>query len=1043
MSDTIGRIVVPAAVNSGLTFPLISDFGYGVTRPFPTITHRFGSRATKTYQTFQVGIGPRRFPFRRAVLSKQHRSDLLSFYESVQGSYQRFTYNAPQADKSTTPFSVIFEQQPLSLEELSHWTTTGFNFVECVTDTLTRTIYSVDTRFPSNTLQTALLSQVQVIYPLIHIKVRDPGVPDIWLSDRRLTLRDGAAVQSTMGWAGSSQLYLPRLLGIGEPNSNVIMSQDISGAADDVRFNFADADNVMSSLANDCDLKYASIDLCLYHENTGICLQLWKGFIQDFEMSEDSPDFPIHCTDGFYQLTQQYPQAVASRQCRKTFKVGDCPWASVSGVGDPTACDYYFDSANGCVSHVMQIYFGGQPAHPQGVRIKDNSTGILRFGRDSVTATSIISDTVFGSALPEIYCHDHGDPLKACWVNALLVSVRDEGDFFDMLGIVGAGPLGAYTGMTVGTNADGFKVIIAPLGDGFPPHGFKVDSNLTITTNTGLGLREILGTDPANATTDPFSLGQVSGPGTSSYGPEYAAGTAFVELRYAKLKGINPSTPDQHTMQIPISQGLSGFVWNSSGTRSVTAGLTNPFWIAVNTLLRARGMQNASAADQLATFILSSLTTGGGAGTAEIADLVVSALLGGGTETQFQFQGKIDKQKPFRDWLTDILNCALGYYTWEFGKLRLGIRENASVVEAFTQANMIFQSLTLTPIRAEFEDLMISFADQAYQFQANTAEYIDKDHAAYYGRQGSPLQARLNSPGICTLSQGLRVAATRVREETGGINAAEWAKARVATWRTTILALNTAVGQVDSITNAKVPGGVGKFRIQRWTLRSDYSIEITGKTVTDSMYDLTIGPKPSDVLPKPLPPLFYPIPLGEWAPFQVQANSADYLFPSEYSFDVAESYTDLKDGTALATAVCTGKLAVNSFIEGAGGPQIVPGSSGVTLLSTGGSILGGITLRVSITAENAGKLQTPPSQIIIVKIPAGTNTNQFTLTGIKWPVIAGLTGYVVHASTDDDLICRVQTGSLTDTGGAVYTPTSITVLGPLERSTIGMPNPNL
>ncbi|SPE29618.1 hypothetical protein SBA6_1130040 [Candidatus Sulfopaludibacter sp. SbA6] len=31
MSDSIGRITVPALVDSGLTFPLTSDFGYGFT----------------------------------------------------------------------------------------------------------------------------------------------------------------------------------------------------------------------------------------------------------------------------------------------------------------------------------------------------------------------------------------------------------------------------------------------------------------------------------------------------------------------------------------------------------------------------------------------------------------------------------------------------------------------------------------------------------------------------------------------------------------------------------------------------------------------------------------------------------------------------------------------------------------------------------------------------------------------------------------------------------------------------------------------------
>src|SRR5208283_3383718 len=133
---------------------------------------------------------------------------------------------------------------------------------------------------------------------------------------------------------------------------------------------------------------------------------------------------------------------------------------------------------------------------------------------------------------------------------------------------------------------------------------------------------------------------------------------------------------------------------------------------------------------QLSMFVLSSLTNSQGTGAADIAATQVPAVLGTGTETQFQFQGVISNQKPFRDWLTEVLNCCLGFYAWEFGQLKPGIRINASAVDAYTIANILFQSLRITPITAAFEHLVISYADVAYQYQANTAEYSDKSHAA-------------------------------------------------------------------------------------------------------------------------------------------------------------------------------------------------------------------------------------------------------------------------------------------------------------------------
>jgi len=158
------------------------------------------------------------------------------------------------------------------------------------------------------------------------------------------------------------------------------------------------------------------------------------------------------------------------------------------------------------------------------------------------------------------------------------------------------------------------------------------------------------------------------------------------------------------------------------------------------------------SAQQLGAFVLSSLIVGDGSGAAEIAAAQVPAILGTGNEIQFQFQGSIGSQKPFRDWLSEVLNCCLGFYTWEFGKLKLGCRINASAVDAYTLGSILFQTLKLTPTVAAFEHLIISYADVAYQFQANTADYCDKSHAAYYGRAASPLTSQMHSVGISTLS---------------------------------------------------------------------------------------------------------------------------------------------------------------------------------------------------------------------------------------------------------------------------------------------------
>ncbi len=1118
MSDILGRVTVPTVINSGQTFPLITQYPFGFSVERPVIVHRFGTLDAKQEQRYYVGIGPRKFQFKHPNLNWTEGKRLRDFWESMQGPWQAFTYTVPNPDGTTTGVLVTFEQTPISFEYLRNAVQVGLNLVEVVdpTSAPTYTISSTCVRFPSSALSTALLSELQQIVPLVHIRVRESAVADIYLSDRRVTV--------------GGQLYLPRLIGIGEPGSDVLISQDIKGTSDNVRFTFGNGDRVMTQLANDTDLKYAEIDLCLFHVNSGILLQLWKGVVQNFT-SDGTPIFPVTCSDGFFQIMNQYPERQVSRQCWKTYNDSvNCPWAtkgrSSSAVtaagGDPASCDYYLESANGCQVHGMAPYFGGHQADPQGVVIKDDSTGFLGFGRNVVTATSIISDTVWGLALPEIWCNSGGNPLFAFLATALMVDYRDESGYADSLGILSAGPLGGFTASMVVTNADGYRYVVAPMVDGYLWQGLKVNGNLNITKyQPGYGLRYVTGSDPAVSTTDYFSLGQ----GTPQvWEPNvYAAGTAACEIRIVKSTTIQPSTPDQHQMTVPIDYGMWGWTWDQSGNRTAVQGLINPFWIAVNMLLRATalygdpstgsdpaGGSGPASSDQLAMFVLPSLIVGDGSGASEIAAAQVAAILGTGTETQFQFQGIISAQKPFRDWLTEVLNCCLGFYTWEFGQLKLGCRINASAVDAYTLANSLYQTLRLTPIQAGFEHLVISFADVAYQYQANTGEYCDKSHAAYCGRAGSPLTTQMHSVGCSTLSQSLRIAATRTREEIGGVTPAEWRDARTAAWQTTLLGLGNEVGQVVSMTHPDIPGvhgtcdvsgstatwvsgdpwtyagtatgdtelvnkeitiggsqvtitavasdgstittspappsGTGLafqvvtmcFRIQRWSLKKDWSVQIEAQTVTASMYDLDVGPKPMDVVPAPLPALFYPIPLGPvWAPYQVQASSSDALFPSEWTFDSDQEYTTLADGSALASLIVTGKLPVNEFsATGAG----APGIGSISQSASGGSLAADVTLWVAICAIDSSGLPSAPSNIAIIGTGSAAG-GSFTLNDITWPAVSGLASYVLFVGTQPDLICEQATGTLTAGSGNTYTPASITFGGPAVRSTWALPSP--
>ena len=248
-----------------------------MTQDWKIIEHRFGDLAMLSTQRYSVGSGARRFQFSKRTLCPTDRQAHIDFYDSVQGSYQSFTYAVPNPDRQTfTNAEVVFDTPPLSIADLLNTAQTGISFLE-ILDPTKAPVLTVNgapqVRFPSDAVAQALATDVQVIIQLVHIKVRRPGVPEIYLSDRRVNVTNFPGTTQTT-------TFLPRLLSMGVPGGgDVIMSQSIDGRADNVRFVFGNADRTMSKLVNDCSLEFAQIDLSLFHVQTNTLLQIWKGLI--------------------------------------------------------------------------------------------------------------------------------------------------------------------------------------------------------------------------------------------------------------------------------------------------------------------------------------------------------------------------------------------------------------------------------------------------------------------------------------------------------------------------------------------------------------------------------------------------------------------------------------------------------------------------------------------------------------------------------------------------------------------------------------------
>ncbi len=786
MSDYIGNIPVPEIAPSGV-FPLVPDYPHGRAHQPEVVIHQFGSGNCKVEQRFLLGNGARRFTVRKAHLRETDRIALRNFWESQFGPYGAFYYDAPNDDgQGTTRYVCRFANEPLSWEMLGA--------AVCSLGVTLIEIPTSNPTYPLSATETRFPSSALQTALLAQVQEMIPLV--------KIVVKQAgypAIYVSDRRCTIGGQLYQARLVEFDG------ISQGIGNESDEARFVFGNADRVMRALANDVDLYRAALEFSLFHVGTGIKLDLWKGEIIDWSF-DSGPEFRATAADGLYELNLPYPTRRISRTCWKQFKDGaGCPY-----TGPATTCDKGFDTPNGCRSHAMDNYFGGIIAKPQAVRIKDNSTGVWGFGRSTITSVSLVADSIYDQVVPEIYT-DSELP-----VNAKIAMGREESDFYAAVGIVGEGPLGAY-----GT---GHKL------DGQYHHGYPGT----------LGLLESLGADP-NPT--PFGL-------DTDNPAERAAGTAFVMLRRSDAKGLQLSRLSEHAMEVVVAQGLGGWVWTGPGARAWQPALTNPIWIAVNMLLRARGLRFADTAACEQFFDVEAAVA-----AASICDQQVAKLIGSGTETQFKFRGVLQEEKPLRDWIQEVLMNCLGYYTFAFGKFKPGVRVNSSAVEAFTEGNILFGSLELAPLKPSFNHLTANFADEDYQFVANSITLYDIDHATLVGGGAGPLflKSTVNLSGTSSKSQAARIITTRLREELGGITPEEWKAARQIAFKTTVLALNTEPGMICSMTHPDMPGGSGEFRVTSWRLNRDYSIDIQGRTTTDSMYDLVTGPKPADVVPESPP----------------------------------------------------------------------------------------------------------------------------------------------------------------------------------------------
>jgi hypothetical protein len=801
--------------------------------------------------------------------------------------------------------------------------------------------------------------------PLVTITPRD-GSGAVYLSNQRCTV--------------NGQLYLPRLFDWSG------ISQTIGESSDSARFTFGNADDAFTKWANAVNLQKAGIQFSLFHVNTNYLILLWGGYALPWQM-DSSGQFVLPASDGVCELGLAYPTRQLSRTCWKVYKGRFCP--STSSFPD---CPKSYEA---CMARGVPKSFGGVVADAQTVHIKDNSTGVFGFGRSQLTSVSIAEDSIYQRTVQEVYTDE------AMKVTCDVAAGRDESEYYSALGIVSEGPIGKYD-----------MVLLRHTLDGQPPHDpFRNGGWRGILGNDPAGDSDYFGLDqapwvqsmngwkptaaalPASGnqtgdawiTQDTVHLYVWDGQKWADNGDlTWAAGLAFAEIRRTDAAGLQLSLVSDRAMVVTVDQGVSGWTWTAPGARVYTPGLSNTVWVAVNVYLRAIGLRvdstNAGAVSpaQMEQYF----DVNQAIAAAAVCDQMVDKLVGTGQEKQFPFRGVLKEKKPLKDWLQEILNCCLGYFTFVAGKLWIGIRYHSGAPSAyqFTQDSILFKSLQAVPLQPQFNWLIGQFGDEEFDWALNSVTLYDIDAAGLAGDGNSPqyLTNTMSFVGVSNKSQAARIITTRLREEVGGVGPAEQRAARNFSFRTTLLALQIMAGDIIAMNSPRLPNGYCEGRVQSWTLNPDFSIDIKAAATTDSMYALDVGPKPDDGPAAPIIPERLPSINGlTWMPNEVGPVANDPLYPDmlERTFDLWQDYKIARDGTWEAAIWVAGEMCINQFAPGQQ-PRILG-----AVLAPGGSLNGPMTVYIAITQRtDTTLLPLTPSNLAGLWIPPGVTNQKVTLT---------------------------------------------------------------
>lgn len=370
-----------------------------------------------------------------------------------------------------------------------------------------------------------------------------------------------------------------------------------------------------------------------------------------------------------------------------------------------------------------------------------------------------------------------------------------------------------------------------------------------------------------------------------------------------------------------------------------------------------------------------------------------------------------------------------------------GTAANGYVAYLFDESNIDGPvKITSRPNSDSPNRVNFGFQDEDNRWQDDSITMVDTADIArsggYGGSQETP--ASVNITGVCNFDQGIRDANVYLAETLRGNEIGDTRGTRYFEVSSNFRGVHLKVGQIcmvrfqqlglEPATPLQSPSGTPVMGILARLIKIAPTTDWEKATYTlqwheDIWYTDAYGQQPARFYSDPSKhkPARLPYP---WQPNGEIPMGSNALGRNS-NFALAQVYSKDSAGNTIATLVVNGVPPANSF--GAVAPPLV-GTQGTTA-NSGGSITGGQTIVMCISAKDSTGKYSPLSKPCLVSIPTGTNTNTATSATVNWQT--GTSGYILFAGPDEQHMAVQASGTTT--------PSSFTLTS-LANSTYGPPD---